>query len=83
MSSLNTCPVCGAVSPQDHDQKECLMTLRACAAGEPILIALVDQAKAEIDRLRAVLVWYASNLRPEDRINDNGDKALDALGLTK
>jgi len=27
------------------------------------------------------LKWYAGNLRPEDRVNDNGDKAETALGL--
>jgi len=26
-----------------------------------------------------VLKWYAASLRPEDRLNDNGEKAADVL----
>ncbi len=38
-----------------------------------------SQLLAENERLRAALEWYAAMHRPEDYLNDNGDRAIEAL----
>lgn len=40
----------------------------------------LDTLRSENQKLKTVLNWYASSLRSEDRLSDNGDKAAEALG---
>lgn len=39
----------------------------------------VDPRDVLLEQARQVLSWYAGHLRPEDRVNDNGDKATELL----
>lgn len=39
----------------------------------------LERMRARVAELEAVLRWYAGHLRPEDRINDNGERAIAAL----
>lgn len=41
------------------------------------------QLRAREQRLRGALEWYAGHLRPEDRLNDNGERACQALADTE
>lgn len=44
--------------------------------------AFIVLAVNSYEKFRKALIWYAGNLRPEDRLTDNGDKAVDALKRT-
>lgn len=39
----------------------------------------ISNLRWKLKQCISTLKWYASHLRPEDRLNDNGDKAKDVL----